>query len=106
MRFSEIFAWRHGLDLKLSRARSFYGIIISSILVGIALSFTHVNPMDALFLTAVINGILAPFLLVGILIVACDHDIMGGQPSSMLARVAVGITTLGMFVAAFALFLV
>ncbi len=101
--FAETFAWRQGLDQKLRRARAFYGILISSMVVGVALSFTSVRPMDALFITAVINGVLAPFLLVGILIVACDRLIMQGQPSCWLARVDVGITTLGMFGAAIAL---
>jgi NRAMP (natural resistance-associated macrophage protein)-like metal ion transporter len=104
--FAETFEWRQGLDEKLRKARAFYGVIICSIFVGIALSFTSIKAMDALFLTAVINGILAPFLLVGILIVACDHTIMQGQPSSWPARVAVGLATLGMFGAALALFLV
>ncbi len=102
--FSETFDWRQGLDQKLRNARAFYGALACSVVVGMALSFTSIRPMDALFLTAVINGVLAPFLLVGILAVACDHAIMQNQPSSMLARVAVAITTLGMFGAAAALF--
>ena len=102
--FAETFAWRQGLDQELRRARAFYGVIICSVFVGILLTFTSIKAMDALFLTAVINGILAPFLLVGILIVACDNAIMRGQPSSWPARCAVGLTTVGMFVAAVALF--
>jgi len=104
--FSETFGWRQGLDQKLRRARAFYGVLVCSIAIGIALSFTKINPMDALFLTAVINGILAPFLLVGILWVASDSQIMQKQPSSILVRIIVAITTLGMFGAAIALFLV
>ena len=103
--FSETFGWRQGLDQKLWNARAFYGAVAISVVVGMALSFTSIRPMDALFLTAVINGILAPFLLVGILAVACDHVIMQNQPSSRLARVAVAVTTVGMFGAAAALFL-
>ncbi len=61
--------------------------------------------MDALFLTAVINGILAPFLLVGVLFVACDSVIMQNQTSPMIARVAVIIATVGMFGAGAALFI-
>jgi Mn2+/Fe2+ NRAMP family transporter len=49
--------------------------------------------------TAVINGLLAPFLLVGILFVACDRKLMQDQPSSMLSRVVVVITTIAMFAA-------
>jgi Mn2+/Fe2+ NRAMP family transporter len=103
--FSETFAFRQGLDEKPSHAKAFYGIFILSMVFGIALTFTPIKPMDALFLTAVINGVLAPFLLVGILWVACDRVLMFQQTSSWLARIAVGVTTLGMFVAAVALFL-
>jgi Mn2+/Fe2+ NRAMP family transporter len=63
-----------------------------------------VNPVKALFWTAVINGTLAPFLLVGILIAASDRKLMQGQPSSWLSRIVVGIVTLGMFGAAAAMF--
>jgi NRAMP (natural resistance-associated macrophage protein)-like metal ion transporter len=103
--FAETFAWRQGLGQKLPRARAFYGTLVCSILLGIALCFTHIKPTDALFLTAVINGILAPFLLIAILWVASDNVIMQNQPSSWLARIAVGITAIGMFVAAIGIFL-
>jgi Mn2+/Fe2+ NRAMP family transporter len=70
-----------------------------------ALTFSPIKPMDALFFTAVINGILAPFILLGVLWVACDKILMHAQTSSWLARITVGITTVGMFIAAVALFL-
>lgn len=103
--FSETFGFRQGLDEKLSRARAFYGILILSILFGMALTFTSIKPMDALFLSAVINGLLAPFVLVGILLVACDNVLMRHQRSSLPAQIAVGITTAGMFAAGIAIFL-
>jgi NRAMP (natural resistance-associated macrophage protein)-like metal ion transporter len=102
--FVEVFGFRQGLDEKLSRARAFYGVMGVSIFLGIVLTYSKISPMDALFLTAVINGILAPFLLAGILLVACDRKIMHGQTSSMLGRVVVGVTTVGMAFAALALF--
>jgi Mn2+/Fe2+ NRAMP family transporter len=102
--FTETFGFRQGLDERLHRARAFYGILILSIVLGVALTFSPIKPVDALFWTAVINGVLAPFLLVGILLVACDRTIMQNQPSSMLGRVVVGVTTVGMFAAAIALF--
>jgi NRAMP (natural resistance-associated macrophage protein)-like metal ion transporter len=102
--FSETFAWRQGLDQKPRRAKAFYGSLVCSVAIGIVLTFVGIKPMDALFLTAVINGILAPFLLVGIILVAADSVIMQQQPSSPLSLIVVGITTLGMFGAAIALF--
>ena len=102
--FAETFQWKEGLDLPMKRARAFYAVIVFSTIVGIAMDFLNINPVKALFWTAVINGVLAPFLLVGILWVACDRKIMNGQPSSMLSRVVVGVTTLLMFGAAIAMF--
>jgi len=57
-----------------------------------------------LFWTAVINGVLAPFLLAGILLVAFDKKIMRNQPASMLSRVVVAIALLVMFISAIAMF--
>ena len=102
--FVETFNLRQGLDEKLLRARAFYGILVLSILLGMALTFTPIKPMDALYWSAVINGLLAPFVMVGILLVACDKVVMRNQRSSLLARWAVGFTTAGMFVAGIAIF--
>ena len=104
--FAETFHWRQGLDQKLKHARAFYAVVIQSTIMGIGLNFAGVNPVKALFWTAVINGVLAPFLLVGVLLVASDAKIMKNQPSSPLSRILVGITTVAMFAAAIALFVV
>lgn len=101
---AETFGWRQGLDAKLKSARAFYFVLIASILVGIAIDFANINPVKALFWTAVINGVLAPFLLAAVLFVAVDRRIMRNQPSSPLAVTAVGLTTIAMFGAAIAMF--
>jgi NRAMP (natural resistance-associated macrophage protein)-like metal ion transporter len=101
--FAETFAWKEGLDRSFKGARAFYCVLIFSTLVGIAMDFMRINPVKALFWTAVINGVLAPFLLVGILLVACDRKLMRDQPSSTLSRILVAITTLLMFAAAIAM---
>ena len=102
--YSETFGMRQGLDEKLRRARAFYGIMGLSILFGMVLTFMPIKPMDALLWSAIINGLLAPFVLVGVLLVACDQKVMQGQTSSYLALGMVGLTTLGMFVAGIANF--
>jgi Mn2+/Fe2+ NRAMP family transporter len=66
--------------------------------VGIGLDFIGINPVKALCWTAIINGLLAPFLLVAILIVASDKKMMEGQPSSRLGWIVVAVTTIAMFV--------
>jgi Mn2+/Fe2+ NRAMP family transporter len=102
--FAETFGWRQGLDRKLGSARYFYGVVILSTAAGIALDFLDVNPVQALFWTAIVNGVLAPFLLVGILVIACDRKCMQGQPSSLANRAVVALTTLLMFAAAGGMF--
>lgn len=103
--FAETFGWRQGLDAKFKSARAFYGVIILSTTLGIALDFANINPVKALFWTAVINGLLAPFLLVAILLVACDRRIMGEQRSSRFSLALVALTALLMFGAAIGMFL-
>ena len=104
--FAETLGWRQGLNKKLHQARWFYALILVSTAVGVALNFIGINPVKALYLTAVINGLLAPFLLVGILIVAADKKLMQGQPSSRLGWIVVAITTAAMFAAGVAMFVV
>jgi NRAMP (natural resistance-associated macrophage protein)-like metal ion transporter len=102
--FAEIFGWRQGMDEPYNRAPGFYATFICSVALGIAMDFANVNPVSALYWTAVINGVLAPFLLVGILIAASDSALMQGQPSSRRARTVVGVTAVVMFAAAIGMF--
>jgi NRAMP (natural resistance-associated macrophage protein)-like metal ion transporter len=102
--FAETFGWNQGIDERFGRARAFYIVVIVAMLVGVALDFANVNPVKALYWTAILNGLLAPFLLLGILITASDRALMQGQPSSPLGRFVVALTTLVMFGAAFAMF--
>jgi NRAMP (natural resistance-associated macrophage protein)-like metal ion transporter len=102
--FAETFNWREGLDEKLKRARQFYSIVILSTALGIVLDFLNVNAIRLLYLSALLNGLLAPFLLVAILFLASDAKTMHQQPSSWLARIVVGLTTILMFAAAVGMF--
>jgi Mn2+/Fe2+ NRAMP family transporter len=104
--FAETLGWRQGLNKKLRQARWFYALILVSTGVGVALDFIGINPVKALYWTAVINGLLAPFLLVAILIVAANKKLMQGQPSSRLGWIVVAITTVAMFIAGIAMFVV
>lgn len=101
---AETFRWNHGLNEKFHAARAFYSVIILASVVGIALDFADVSPMKALFWAAIVNGLIAPFLLVGILLVASDRKLMREQPCPWLARLAVGVTALAMFGAAIGMF--
>ena len=102
--FAETFGWRQGLDERFGRAHAFYAVFLASLGIGITLDYLHISPMKALYWTAVFNGLLAPFLLLGILIIACDHALMQAQPSSMTSRIVVGVTATLMFAAAIGMF--
>jgi NRAMP (natural resistance-associated macrophage protein)-like metal ion transporter len=104
--FAETLGWRQGLNKKPRQARWFYALILVSTGVGVALDFIGINPVKALYWTAVINGLLAPFIMVAILIVAADKKLMQGQPSSRLGWTVVAITTVAMFAAGVAMFVV
>lgn len=103
--FAETFGWQQGLDEQFPRARAFYVVVIASMAVGIALDFLNVNAIQALYWSAVINGLLAPFLLLGILLVAWDKTLMQGQPSSSYSLIVVAVTTVVMFAAAVGMFI-
>jgi NRAMP (natural resistance-associated macrophage protein)-like metal ion transporter len=102
--FAETFVWKQGLDKPVTSARYFYGVISVSTLLGIAMVFAKINPIKALFGASVINGVLAPFLLVGILVVASNRKLMQRQPSPWLSRIVVGFTAAIMLIAAGAMF--
>ena len=102
--FAETFGWNQGIDERFGRARAFYVVVIIAMGIGVALDFANVNPVKALYWTAILNGLLAPFLLLGIVIAASDRKLMQNQPSSLLGRGVVWLTTAAMFGAAIAMF--
>ena len=100
---SEAFGWKHGLDQKPQRAREFYGVIAASTLVGMLINFTGINPIDALFWTAIINGFLTPPLLVLLMLVSNNRKIMGDRVNGPGLNVLGWVTTAVMSGAAIAL---
>jgi Mn2+/Fe2+ NRAMP family transporter len=101
---SEVFAKREGLDRRFRSARFFYLVIIVSTAVGVAMDYLQVNPVQALYWTAIINGLLAPVLLVAILFISRDRAVMKDQPSSIPSVVVVSIAALLMVGAAIGMF--
>lgn len=74
---SESLGKRQGLNNKLKQGYAFYGVIIISMLVGLGLNFIGLNPIKALIYSAVLNGVVAPIILVLILLIAGNTRIMG-----------------------------
>jgi len=102
---TESFGGRYGFNQKLRRAKFFYAIIIVSTLVGVLINFVGINPIRALLLAAIINGFLAPPLLVAIMLVANNRHIMGDRVNGRWSNILGWTTTVVMFVAALALVL-
>ena len=103
--FSEAMGWQEGLELKAKDARGFYGVIVVSVLIGMALEYTPINPMKALFWSAVINGVVAVPLLAVIVVLVSKKSVMGDYTASRSLVVLGWITTAVMGVAALAMLL-
>ena len=73
----EIFAWRVGLARKPARARKFYGAVAAATLIGAGLNFSPINPIKALYWSAVINGVAAVPIMVMMMRLATNRAVMG-----------------------------
>ena len=65
---SEAFGWREGLGRSVRQAPGFYGVIAGAMLLGLLLNFVGIDPIRALFLSAILNGLAAPPLILLMLI--------------------------------------
>ena len=73
----ESFDWVEGLDRKWRDARAFYGVIAAATLIGLALNFIGIDPIKALYWSAVLNGVMAAPLMAAMLLIATNREIMG-----------------------------
>ena len=103
--FAETFGWRQGLDRGFRGARAFYLVVIGSTALAVATDLAKISAIDAMYWSAVINGLLAPLLLAGIYAVAVDRKIMLGVPISVPLRIVLGSTCVLMLLAAAGMFL-
>ena len=97
---SEALGWQYGLNEKFWRAKQFYAIIIIATLIGMCMNFLGINPIAALFWTAVINGLLAPPLLVLIMFIANNRQVMNQHINKGWLNVLGWFITVVMFASA------
>jgi NRAMP (natural resistance-associated macrophage protein)-like metal ion transporter len=97
---AEAAAWRGSLNRRPGRARQFYMVLSVAMAVGIALNYAGLNPIKLLFTTAVINGILAPPLILIVLLLTRDPRVMGDAVNSQFIELLGWITFAVMVVAA------
>jgi Mn2+/Fe2+ NRAMP family transporter len=98
-------AWRGSLDRRPSRAKKFYIVLAVAMALGIALNYAGFDAIKLLFTTAVINGVLAPPLILIVLLLTRDRRVMGEAINSRLLGFLGWVTFLVMVVAALGLFL-
>jgi Mn2+/Fe2+ NRAMP family transporter len=78
---SEAMGWRIGLARRPREAPGFYTVIAVSVLAGLVIQYSPLNPMKALFYSAVINGVVAVPLMAVIILLASKQSVMGKFPA-------------------------
>jgi NRAMP (natural resistance-associated macrophage protein)-like metal ion transporter len=89
---SDTFGWKEGLGKKFSQAKPFYIIILSSTMIGLWISISDTNPIQALIYSAVINGIIAVPMLFIIMKIGNDKKILKARTNGPLSNVVGWIT--------------
>ncbi|MFA5792080.1 MAG: divalent metal cation transporter [Candidatus Paceibacterota bacterium] len=84
---SESFGWKTGLYRKLKQATSFYGVIIVAMFLGIILNFVGLDPIKMLIYSAVLNGIISPFMIFFIIHLSGDESIMGSFKNKKMSNI-------------------
>ncbi|HXQ40366.1 MAG TPA: divalent metal cation transporter [Candidatus Udaeobacter sp.] len=102
---AEAMNWKWGLERKAADARGFYGVIAVSVLVALVIQYSPINPMKALFWSAVINGIVAVPLMVVVIVLVSRKSVMGAYTASRpiralgwIATAVMGAAVVGMFI--------
>ena len=92
---AEVFGWPSTLEAKFPEAIGFYAIILAATIIGFAMGFLPINPIQLLVWTAVINGIVAVPIMAMMMLIVTNHKAMGRfQARPMLAWAGWGATAL------------
>ena len=102
---SDTFGWKEGLEKKFSQAKSFYSVIIASTLIGVWITFSHINPIQALILAAVINAVVTVPILFIVMRLANDKKILEDKINSRFSNIIGWLTFAIMTVSVIVMFL-
>jgi NRAMP (natural resistance-associated macrophage protein)-like metal ion transporter len=89
---SDTFGWKEGLEKKFSQAKSFYSVIVASTLIGVWITFSHVNPIQALIMAAVINAVVTLPILFIVMRLANDRKILEDKVNTRFSNILGWIT--------------
>lgn len=86
---AETFEWREGLSLKMTQAKAFYFVILGSMILGLMFNFFGLNPVRALYWSAILNGLAAPPLILMILVLSRRRRLLGEHVSRPISSTLV-----------------
>jgi len=84
---SDTFGWKEGLEKKFSQAKSFYAVIATSTLIGVWITFSHIDPIQALILAAVINAVVTVPVLFIVMRLANDKKILEDKINTRFSNI-------------------
>jgi Mn2+/Fe2+ NRAMP family transporter len=74
---AEVFGWKEGLEYKPQQAAGFYSIIVAATVMGVLIDWSQIDPMRALFWSAVLNGLAAVPLMIALMVTVSSKRVMG-----------------------------
>jgi NRAMP (natural resistance-associated macrophage protein)-like metal ion transporter len=101
---AETFRWRASLESRPKKAKHFYGVLTAATLIGFALNFVGLNPIRALFWSAVINGVVSVPVMVVTMRMASNRKVMGEFTLPAYLRFMGWVATAVMLAASIGLF--
>ncbi len=101
---SEAMSWGASLDRKPNLAPKFYGVLAVAMALGVSLNYAGLDAVRMLFWSAVVNGVLAPPLIVLVVLLTSDRKVMGDHINQPLLKWLGWITAGVMTAAAVAMF--
>jgi len=99
----ELYGWRSGLERRMSEAKGFYGVIAAAVLLGLAVDYSGVDPIRALFWSAVLNGVISVPILAAMMVVARRRSLMAEFVATPMQTLGGWVTTGVMLVAVVAM---
>jgi NRAMP (natural resistance-associated macrophage protein)-like metal ion transporter len=102
---AEMFGWKIGLSEKPLMAKQFYAVIAAATVIGCAINFTHIDPIKALYWSAVLNGVVSVPVMVVMMFMSTNRRVMGKFVISKGMRLMGWIATAAMAAAVVGLFI-
>jgi NRAMP (natural resistance-associated macrophage protein)-like metal ion transporter len=103
---TEAMHWRGSLDDRPKVSPKFYGVLTASMALGLALEYLNLNPVRMLFYAAVVNGVLAPPLIILVTMLTSDPKVMGSRVNGPVMKWMGWITAAVMIAATIAMVVV